>query len=367
MLIGLTGTNAAGKGTIAKYLEKKSFYYESLSNILRAYLDKKGIPISRESLINEGNELRKLHGNYILAEILLNELNPINNYVIDSIRNPYEIAMLKETRDFFLMGVIAPPELRFERIKKRNRENDPKTLEDFLRLEEIENSENDYGQQIEKCISLTDGLILNDGGFDDLYKRIDIVLSDVSKRISFKRPIWDEYFIRVADNIALRSNCIKRRVGAVIVKNKDIISTGYNGTPPGIKNCYDGGCNRCNNFADSGTSLNECICAHAERNAIDFVARNGKGSTKGSMIYATLGPPCLDCTKSIIMAGIEEVIYKDEYPSKNTSVELLNESKVTLRRHLYSNSRDYNIAAIKYKLFDSQKEPTKWLITDSDR
>ena len=85
-----------------------------------------------------------------------------------------------------------------------------------------------------------------------------------------ERPDWDEYFMEIAKVVALRSNCSRRHVAAVIVKDKRIISTGYNGTPRGIKNCNEGGCPRCSGHAPSGTGLEECICSHGEENAIVF-------------------------------------------------------------------------------------------------
>ena len=79
-----------------------------------------------------------------------------------------------------------------------------------------------------------------------------------------KRPDWDEYFMRIASIVALRSNCMKRKVAALIVKDRRIISTGYNGTPRGVKNCNEGGCPRCNSLAASSTNLEECFCSHGE-------------------------------------------------------------------------------------------------------
>ena len=89
---------------------------------------------------------------------------------------------------------------------------------------------------------------------------------------SFERPSWDEYFMLQAELAKLRSNCMTRQVGAVIVREHRQIATGYNGTPPGIKNCFEGGCKRCQDRIDgkikSGESLDRCLCNHAEANAI---------------------------------------------------------------------------------------------------
>ena len=82
------------------------------------------------------------------------------------------------------------------------------------------------------------------------------------------RPGWDEYFMEIAQVVAKRSNCSRRQVAAVIVKDNHLLATGYNGTPRGVRNCFDGGCPRCAGHAPSGTSLDECLCVHAEQNAI---------------------------------------------------------------------------------------------------
>ena len=123
---------------------------------------------------------------------------------------------------------------------------------------------------------------------------------------------------------------MKRQVAAIIVKDKRIISTGYNGTPRGIKNCNEGGCPRCNAQVKSGTRLDECYCSHGEENAIVQAAYHGI-SLKGSALYSTFSP-CLLCTKMIINAGITEVLYGKKYPLNQASFKLLKEAKIKIRR-----------------------------------
>lgn len=144
-----------------------------------------------------------------------------------------------------------------------------------------------------------------------------------------KRPDWDEYFMEIANVVALRSNCSRRHVAAVIVKDKRIISTGYNGTPRGIKNCCEGGCPRCSSEAPSGTGLTECLCSHGEENAIVQAAYHGI-AVKDSTLYTTYSP-CLLCAKMIINAGIKEVVYKERYSIDDTSKRILKEAGVKLR------------------------------------
>lgn len=144
------------------------------------------------------------------------------------------------------------------------------------------------------------------------------------------RPDWDEYFMNVAKVAATRSNCMRRQTAAILVKDRRIISTGYNGTPRGVKNCNEGGCPRCNSKAPRGTKLEECLCSHAEENAIVQAAYHGV-SIKDAVLYTTVAP-CLLCTKMIINAGIGEVVYNKNYPLNRTSLNLLKEAKVKVRK-----------------------------------
>jgi len=144
------------------------------------------------------------------------------------------------------------------------------------------------------------------------------------------RPDWDTYFMNIARVVATRSNCLRRHVAAVIVKQRRIISTGYNGTPRGVKNCYEGGCPRCASTAPSGANLGECICSHAEENAITQAAYHGI-SVKDATLYCTLSP-CLLCAKMIINAGITEVVYEDEYQFSAQTRRLLQEAGVKCRK-----------------------------------
>ena len=146
-----------------------------------------------------------------------------------------------------------------------------------------------------------------------------------------ERPGWDEYFMKIAQVASMRSNCIKRKVGAVIIRDRRIVSTGYNGTPRGTKNCNEGGCPRCNSLASSGTRLDECLCSHAEENAITQSAYHGT-SVKDGILYTTFAP-CLMCSKMIINSGIIEVIFNVDYPLNDTSFHLFEQAGVKVRRH----------------------------------
>ncbi|MCZ6701094.1 MAG: dCMP deaminase family protein [bacterium] len=134
----------------------------------------------------------------------------------------------------------------------------------------------------------------------------------------------------IAQVVSNRSNCIKRRVAAVVVKDRRIISTGYNGTPRGTRNCNEGGCPRCNDLAPAGTALEECLCSHAEENAITQAAYHGI-SVREATLYSTYSP-CLMCTKMIINSGITEVIYNESYPLGARAQALLKEAGITIRQ-----------------------------------
>ena len=146
----------------------------------------------------------------------------------------------------------------------------------------------------------------------------------------FERPDWHTYFMNIAHVAKSRGNCLRRQVAAVIVKDQQVISTGYNGTPRGVTNCCDGGCPRCASDAPSGADLGECICSHAEENAITQAAGHGT-SVKGATIYCTLSP-CLMCAKMIINAGIVSVIYDEEYEFRDQTKALLSEAGVTCEK-----------------------------------
>jgi dCMP deaminase len=153
------------------------------------------------------------------------------------------------------------------------------------------------------------------------------------------RSSWDEYFMSIAHVVATRSNCKRRQVAAVIVKDNRIISTGYNGTPRGIKNCCDGGCPRCNSNVPSGSNLSECLCSHAEENAITQAAYHGI-SIKGATLYTTFSP-CLICAKLIINSGIAEVVFNRRYSVDDASLAMLNEAKIIVRKAMLD---EYSIA-----------------------
>jgi len=139
------------------------------------------------------------------------------------------------------------------------------------------------------------------------------------------RPSWDSYFMTLASLASMRSNCMKRRVGAILVRNKRILATGYNGTPLGLTNCNEGGCARCN-----GSDEREvCLCLHAEENAL---LEAGRERVEGATLYCNTCP-CLTCTVKIVQTGVKEVVYNLSYKVDDASAKIFQDAGVVLRRH----------------------------------
>jgi len=143
------------------------------------------------------------------------------------------------------------------------------------------------------------------------------------------RPTWDAYFMTLARLAAQRSNCMKRRVGCVVVRNNRVISTGYNGTPRHLRNCNAGGCARCNSGPGAGTGLSTCLCLHAEENALLEAGRERVGD--GAILYCDTCP-CLTCSVKIAQLGIAEVVYSQSYNMDRDSERVFVDAGVRLRQ-----------------------------------
>ncbi|MGI6329397.1 MAG: deoxycytidylate deaminase [Bacilli bacterium] len=144
-----------------------------------------------------------------------------------------------------------------------------------------------------------------------------------------KRPNWDQYFMKMAHLVSTRSTCLRRKVGAVIVKDKQILATGYNGAPKGCTHCEEIGCLREKLNVPSGERHEICRGVHAEQNAIIQAAYFGS-EINGAIIYSTV-TPCIICAKMIVNAGIKEVCIEGDYPDE-MSLEIFKEAKIPIRR-----------------------------------
>jgi dCMP deaminase len=145
--------------------------------------------------------------------------------------------------------------------------------------------------------------------------------------IAVARPTWIEYFMDIADLVAKRSTCLRRQVGAVAVKDKRILATGYNGVPSGIPHCLDVGCLREQEGIPSGERHELCRGIHAEQNVIIQAAYSGV-AIQGASLYCT-NLPCLICSKMLINAGIREIFYRQGY-ADHLSEDMLRTARVSL-------------------------------------
>lgn len=145
--------------------------------------------------------------------------------------------------------------------------------------------------------------------------------------MAYQRPTQDEYFMEIANVVAKRSTCLRIHVGAVIVKNGRILSTGYNGAPYGFEHCLDIGCIREKENIAHGTRHELCRAVHAEQNAIIQAALHGV-SIEGATVYCT-HQPCILCTKMIINGKMKRVVFQHEYPDEK-SIEFLNQARIEI-------------------------------------
>ncbi|KAJ2844715.1 Deoxycytidine monophosphate (dCMP) deaminase, partial [Coemansia erecta] len=164
---------------------------------------------------------------------------------------------------------------------------------------------------------------------DDLYMHLDHIDLTNKERI---RPSWDTYFMLLSELASHRANCMKRKVGCILVKDNQIIATGYNGTPKGITNCNEGGCPRCNDGTPCGVSLDHCLCIHAEENALLEAGRGRVRNAEGVALYCNTCP-CLGCAKKIVQVGVKTVVYSKGYGMDELTLKLFKEANIIVRQH----------------------------------
>jgi dCMP deaminase len=153
------------------------------------------------------------------------------------------------------------------------------------------------------------------------------------------RPAWDDYFMDIAHVVATRSTCERRQVGALLVKDRRILATGYNGPPKGLQHCAElGGCFRRQQGIPSGQRIELCRALHAEQNAIIQAAVHGVGLEGDIICYCTC-QPCVTCAKMLINVSVSRIVYEGEYPDP-LSLDMLQEAGVELHRWQRSGERD---------------------------
>jgi dephospho-CoA kinase len=183
LIIGITGTLGAGKGTVVEYLvEKKRFDHYSVRSFLLREINRRGMPENRDSMVAVANELRGAHGPSYVTDQLYHEAARIgNNCIIESIRTPGEIDSLRKKGQFFLFAVDADPELRYQRIVARSSETDNISYETFIENETREMSATDPNKQnLKACIRQADFVLNNDGSKEDLFREVEKVLEKIT-------------------------------------------------------------------------------------------------------------------------------------------------------------------------------------------
>lgn len=232
---------------------------------------------------------------------------------------------------FMLVSVDAPLTVRWHRSQ---RQQAPGSGEQLLSLEDFVTRNDthlyDHRTSVQHLISRATIRLLNtSSSLADLYAHLGKLDFPNPDRL---RPGWDSYFMALASLAAQRSNCMKRRVGCVLVgRERRVISTGYNGTPRGLRNCAEGGCPRCNDGSGSGVGLATCLCIHAEENALLEAGR--ERIRDGAVLYCDTCP-CLTCSIKICQVGISEVVYAHGYSMDNDTAAVFSQAGVKLRQFI---------------------------------
>jgi len=180
MIIGLTGTFAAGKDAVAEYLEEKGFEHFSTGEEVAEIAREKGIETTRDNLRELANKLRDEFGSEYLSRRIIENKAKTDMIAITGLRQPGEVKYLKSLKDFHLIAIDAPAKLRFERMRERARPGDPKTLDAMIEKEKKEmQAKGQNAQKIHECMEMADYKIINSGSFEDLHKEVDNVLREI--------------------------------------------------------------------------------------------------------------------------------------------------------------------------------------------
>ncbi|TXT13768.1 hypothetical protein VHUM_01135 [Vanrija humicola] len=324
MIIALVGTPSAGKHTILEYLVAQHAFVR---------LDLGGA----DTGVGAGVGALSLGEptTFTSPDALLDYAtrNWQRNYVTTALRTHADVEPFLKRPFFLLVGVDGPLRSRFSRERGKN---PTLTLDAFVDAHDALLNGSEVARlptpspaptDLSRVLALAHVTVFNRfASVRELYAHLDALDLLDEQRL---RPGWDMYFMTLASLASHRSNCMKRRVGALLVRSKRIVSTGYNGTPRGTRNCNEGGCPRCNGPAKGGESLNACLCLHAEENALLEAGKERIGTD--SIIYCNTCP-CLLCSVKIVQCGVREVVYNQSYSMDEASARVLEEGGVVLRQ-----------------------------------
>ena len=351
MIIGITGTLGAGKGSVTEILKEKGFEHYSVRDFLTKELNKRGIPVNIDSFASIANDLRQKNSpSYIIEQLYSLAQKENKDCIIESLRTVGEIESLKSKGNFYLIAVDAPSQTRYSRIILRNSETDNLTYEEFIEKEKKQMSSlNPHEQNLKKCIEMADFIIQNNKDFEYLRKQVDLIYEKIKSFVpteikveekkypqeinqtfqEHKRPSWDEYFMEIMNAVAKRATCDRGRSGCVISKNNHILVTGYVGSPKGIPHCDEIGHQMKKTIHEDGTISQHCVrTAHAEQNAICQAAKLGI-PLDGATLYCRM-TPCMVCAKMIINSGIKRVVCEKRYHLGEESENLFKQAGIDL-------------------------------------
>jgi dCMP deaminase len=330
MIIGLTGSLAAGKGVVSDFLKEKGFAYYSVREFLTREIKQRGLEVNRDNMVLVANQLRKMNSPSYLVEKLYEEAKKENTEcVIESLRTPGEINELKKKGDFILLAIDANQGIRYMRSQSRKSETDKISFEKFKSDEEREMFSTDPNKQnISECIKLADFKIDNNGTLKELNSKLKKIFEDIVKEKRI-RPSWDEYFMKIAEVVGKRSTCDRGSSGCVIVRDKQILVTGYNGAAKGLVHCDDVGHQMKAITHEDGHVSQHCVrTVHGEQNAICQAAKFGI-SLEGATLYYKM-TPCAVCAKMIINCGIKRVVCEKKYHAGEESEEMFKQAGIQI-------------------------------------
>ena len=345
--IAIVGMCGAGKSVVADYLIQNGYSFFRFGQIvLDEVIKKVGLKSdpALEKEIREG--FRKEHGMAAMAILnkpKIDELLQRGNVVGDGLYSWSEYKYLKDIYkdQLKIVAVVANPEIRYERLEQRTtvdaaQRSRPLTKEqakarDYAEIENIEKG---------GPISMADIVLINNGSLDEFMQQIKKYLGKNTKEeastiqspgiTDYKRPTWDEYFMEVCKIISKRSTCERGRSGCVIARDKQLLVSGYAGSPIGMPHCDDVGHLFKKTIHEDGSVTNHCVrTVHAEQNAICQAAKLGV-SLNGATVYCKM-TPCRVCAMLIINSGIKRVVCEKRYHAGKDSEEMFEKAGIELK------------------------------------